>query len=1438
MDTPHVFVLTFIARAIRPGAALLCAAAVGLRAQPPLIDAPAPGTTEAGIPAFVILGPEALGLTTAPVDLQRLPDGRLLALGDHELAIGDGVRWQPFRQVVDEMTIQTESVAIDGDGAIYAGIPGGFGRVAFGADGRWRLEPVATLPASLHIGNAIPLGFTSVGNDWFWWWGGGLAVAWRPGAPARVLGHPAAPLFLIGRKIYLTDPSTGRQRSLDTVTWQSVDLPAGTLLDQTITCAVPFGGEQSLIGTLKDGIKIGDGIVECPLTASGLLTGATRVNSLCAVESGLFAAALDNFGIVFFDRTGRVLQVLDRTIDQRFSRVNRLLSTPGGDIWALLNDGIARIAFPSRISDFDPFAQTGLAFAQPYRFQGRLWLLSDGSVQRGVYDGENRLTRFEVDSPTPYVNSLENLNGSLLAGTSAGIFRRGNSGWTLIVPGPKDAHIREDPSAPGRWLYVADNEVGWIEQEGAGFRAVRFSEPTLGHPHVTAADGAGDTWIELGPARVARVEAVFPRPTLHIYGPDQGVGPGWPQLFMIGGGVRLNVAEQIERFDAAGNRFVRDGEVLRRLPLLEGAVGRPALDSRGRLWISSLGSVQVVDPNEPAPQTSVEAMPMGFAPISFAPQRDGVMWMHQNARLVRFDPSVPVPEPAPLHALITDIRLDASGDMLPSLGAGLAPIPASDNSISVHFLAPDNPVADPVVFDVELQGSGNRWSSTGAAGTAAYSRLADGNYVFRVRPRIGERVGAEATLAFTVLAPWYRTRLAYAGYAAGGLATLLLAVWLASYLARKDKARLERIVAARTRELNNAVLARLQGEETLIASETRYRRLFESAKDGILILDADTGIVVDVNPYLAGILGCPQGEFAGKRVWELGFFKDIMADEVEFQRLREKGYARYDDVVVQRADGPRIEVEFVSNVYLVNHRRVIQFNIRDITERKLAEQKVLEQAALLDKANDAIYVRSLDRTILYWNQGAERLYGWTREEAVGRKTSELFTSDNGSAADNQEVLLKTGSWLGERRQTTKSGQAITVLSRLTLVRNSRGEPQTILAINADVTEKKLLESRFLRAQRQESLGLLASGIAHDLNNVLTPIIISAQLLRDFVKAQEGLQMLNTIETSAVRGAGIVKQVLTFARGVEGERVMLQPKHFIKDMSDIAANTFPKNIRVETVIARDLWPILGDATQLQQGLMNLCVNARDAMADGGVLTLRAENVVLDEAFVRSTPGAKPGPHVRLSVIDTGSGIPHDLLDKIFDPFFTTKAPGKGTGLGLSTVHGIMHSHEGFVRVTSEEGKGACFELNFPATPSANVVAVRDGEGQFLRGAGELVLVVDDERAVREVLRKMLERHGYRAVVASEGAEAVGLFLQHRGAVKVVLTDIMMPGVDGPTLVQSLRRIDPNVLIVGMSGSGGKEEVNKTASWSVPVFLSKPFTSETLLEALAQILGKTC
>lgn len=507
----------------------------------------------------------------------------------------------------------------------------------------------------------------------------------------------------------------------------------------------------------------------------------------------------------------------------------------------------------------------------------------------------------------------------------------------------------------------------------------------------------------------------------------------------------------------------------------------------------------------------------------------------------------------------------------------------------------------------------------------------------------------------------------------------------------------------------------------------------------------------------------------------------------------------------------------------------------DITERKLAEERVSQQAALLDHAQDAILVRDLAHNILFWNKGAERLYGWNRQDALGKNAVDLLFKQSTAVfeAANREVL-ETGEWKGEMRQVRRNGEDITVESRWTLVRGEQDQPTSILIINTDITERKQMESQFLRAQRMESIGTLAGGIAHDLNNVLSPILMAVQMLELKAKDESTRQLLEILRTNAERGGNMVRQVLSFARGVEGERVPLQPKHLIKEIVKIMGETLPKSIEVNFYLSNDLWIISADATQVHQVLMNLCVNARDAMPSGGTITIKAENVFVDENYARMHLEAKPGQFVLITVSDTGTGMAPEVLSRIFEPFFTTKDMTKGTGLGLSTALTIVKSHGGFVNVYSEMGKGSQFGVYFPSFEMDDASRVSTPQTDLPLGHGEVVLVVDDEDAIRQITRSTLETFGYEVLTASDGTEAVGLYAERRNKIAVVLTDMLMPFMDGPATIRALQKMNPDVKIIAASGLSAGHKPGESSLEGVKIFLSKPYTAESLLKALAEIL----
>jgi two-component system, cell cycle sensor histidine kinase and response regulator CckA len=393
-------------------------------------------------------------------------------------------------------------------------------------------------------------------------------------------------------------------------------------------------------------------------------------------------------------------------------------------------------------------------------------------------------------------------------------------------------------------------------------------------------------------------------------------------------------------------------------------------------------------------------------------------------------------------------------------------------------------------------------------------------------------------------------------------------------------------------------------------------------------------------------------------------------------------------------------------------------------------------------------------------------------------------------------------------------QWIAIKSNIFLDRT--GNPTRTIGIHMDITEKKQLEQQFLRAQRLESLGTLASGIAHDLNNILTPILSVAQLLplRLTNIDDRSQNLLKILESSARRGADLIKQILSFARGIEGKRVCLQPHHLLVDIQKIVQQTLPKSIEIDTDITADLWTVLGDMTQLHQVLMNLCVNARDAMPQGGTLSIQASNCSIDETFARNHLDATVGNYVAITVADTGTGIQPQLLHRIFDPFFTTKEIGKGTGLGLSAVMGIVKSHDGFIDVQSQVNQGTQFQIYLPAcdTPIQPV----ENEPELLSGRQQLILVIDDEIAISTLIKATLETYNYRVLTANDGAHAIELYVQHRDAISSVL-------------------INPDLPVIAMSGLNSVEAVAQAERFGCRYFIAKPFTTRDLLQTLTDCLA---
>jgi hypothetical protein len=507
-------------------------------------------------------------------------------------------------------------------------------------------------------------------------------------------------------------------------------------------------------------------------------------------------------------------------------------------------------------------------------------------------------------------------------------------------------------------------------------------------------------------------------------------------------------------------------------------------------------------------------------------------------------------------------------------------------------------------------------------------------------------------------------------------------------------------------------------------------------------------------------------------------------------------------------------------------------------EQKRAEEKLRqseEQFRLIsENVADLIAVLDLDGKRLYASPSYKDILGDPKSLQGTDSFQEIHPEDRDRIKQIFQETVKTG--VGKRaeyRFLLKSGGIRQIESQGSVIKDKDGKISQIIVVSRDVTEKKILEQQFLRSQRMESIGTLAGGIAHDLNNVLAPIVMAIDILRKKNPDKTSQHILDSLESSAQRGADIVKQVLAFARGIEGERLLLQPKHIIAEIVKIIKETFPRSIDIRTEVPKNLWTISADPTQMHQVLLNVCVNARDAMPDGGKLTITAENIFIDENYSKMHSEAKAGPFAMITISDTGMGIPSKILDKIFEPFFTTKEIGKGTGLGLSTVHAIVKSHGGFINVYSEVARGTTFKIYFPAQMKDQASSAEMIHPTLPQGNGELILIVDDEASIRDITKSTLEANGYNVMTANDGTEAISLYAQNRDIINVVISDIMMPIMDGTVTIRALQKMNPHIKIIAASGLITSDI--KNLGTQVQAFLTKPFSAEKLLTTLHKVLS---
>ena len=492
--------------------------------------------------------------------------------------------------------------------------------------------------------------------------------------------------------------------------------------------------------------------------------------------------------------------------------------------------------------------------------------------------------------------------------------------------------------------------------------------------------------------------------------------------------------------------------------------------------------------------------------------------------------------------------------------------------------------------------------------------------------------------------------------------------------------------------------------------------------------------------------------------------------------------------------------------------------------RRRNEARIREQAELIDKAQDAILLFDLAGKLQLANPRARGLFELPNEGG----TPINFAAEPALAA--KRIVLEKGQWQGEMKRARPSSTDLVLASRWTLICNPQGTPTGILVIDTDVTEQKDLEAQLIRAQRMEAIGSIAGGMAHDLNNSLAPLLMGVQLLKKQHADESTRRTLNHMEASARRGAEMVRQVLSFARGRGSEITRLDAGTLVREMTRLARETFPRNIRVEAQIASDLWPIDGNATQLHQVLLNLCVNARDALPDGGTLTLAADNVSLNAEEAAAILNARPGDFVSLMVNDSGPGIPPEVLPRLFEAFFTTKLEGKGTGLGLPTVKRIVNAHAGFISLTSTPGEGTSFEIFIPrSTPAATSVAPEDSK--LPRGDGQTVMVIDENAAAREMLCDALASQGYTVLATGAASEALENTARGEWKPSLLVLDLNLAGVDGLELLPILRRDKACLpaILIGIASTGAK-----TDKAPLTEYLERPVEPRDLLQLVDQLL----
>ena len=575
------------------------------------------------------------------------------------------------------------------------------------------------------------------------------------------------------------------------------------------------------------------------------------------------------------------------------------------------------------------------------------------------------------------------------------------------------------------------------------------------------------------------------------------------------------------------------------------------------------------------------------------------------------------------------------------------------------------------------------------------------------------------------------------------------------------------------------------------------------------------------------------------------------ADYGEQPKVRRMGAGL--DLYGRRRDGSEFPVEISLSPVQADNESLVISAIRDISDRKQIEEDLrraneeLAQrtdrelwdyrtrlAAIVDSSEDAIIGKDLQGTVTDWNHGAERMYGYTAEEIVGKPLATILPNDRKDEVENILKRIRGGESVKhfESVRVGKDGKPLNVSITVSPIRDTAGNIVGASTIARNITEQRKAEDQLRQAQKMEAVGRLAGGVAHDFNNILGIIVACSELLRDRIAASPGLfQYVDNIRKASDRGSNLTRQLLAFSRKRPSAPIVLDLTERLRDITKLLRPLMGDDVEVVLINHAEAALIEADPGQIDQIVMNLAVNARDAMPGGGKLILETSIVKFDDAFARQHPPMTAGDYVLLAVSDSGTGMDQETLSRIFEPFFTTKEVGKGTGLGLATVYGIVQQSGGHVFVYSEPGQGSTFKIYLP---SAEEKITEDSFGEqaaeLARVPEATILIVEDDELIRSLTRQMLEEHGYRVFEASDGVSALKLVHTNGGHFDLVLTDVVMKGMRGPELVKQLNQSNMDIKVIYMSGYTGELMAERDIRDSGSVLLEKPFTRAALLRAV--------